>query len=134
MTENQKQWLNDLIEEYQIAASNERLWAKGAPDSETARMHAQNAYELAEFAEMLKTGLRKSTEFVHINDVWDFLDNFKTVREMEEAFEEIPSKFGSFSIINEYEVTVDGCMEIENTYWDDHTGEYEYDYHTVNIR
>ncbi len=55
MTENQKIWLEELIEEHQVAASNERLWAKGAPDTETARMHEENAEEHAEFADMLKT-------------------------------------------------------------------------------
>ena len=43
MTENQKIWLEELIEEHRIAASNERLWAKGAEDSETAAMHEENA-------------------------------------------------------------------------------------------
>ena len=34
---------NELAEQYAGAASNERLWAKGAPDAETARMHEENA-------------------------------------------------------------------------------------------
>ena len=55
MTENQKIWLEELIEEYQVAASNERLWAKGAPDMEAAQMHEANAEECAEFASMLAT-------------------------------------------------------------------------------
>lgn len=55
MTENQKIWLEELIEEYRVAASNERLWAKGAPDVETARMHEENAEENSEFADMLTT-------------------------------------------------------------------------------
>lgn len=55
MTENQKLWLKELIEEHRIAASNERLWAKGSPDSETAQMHEENAKEHAEFADMLST-------------------------------------------------------------------------------
>lgn len=49
MTEMQKQWLEldfeELIGEHLAAASNERLWAKGAPDQETAEMHEQNAEE-----------------------------------------------------------------------------------------
>jgi hypothetical protein len=53
MTENQKIWLEELIEEHRVAASNERLWAKGAPDHETAQMHEENAEEHAEFADML---------------------------------------------------------------------------------
>jgi hypothetical protein len=38
-----KQDMEELAEQYAGAASNERLWAKGAPDAETARMHEQNA-------------------------------------------------------------------------------------------
>lgn len=53
MTENQKIWLEELIEEHRVTASNERLWAKGAPDSETARMHEENAEEHFEFADIL---------------------------------------------------------------------------------
>ena len=53
MTENQKTWLEELIEEHRVAASNERLWSKGAADEEQARMHKENAEEHAEFAEML---------------------------------------------------------------------------------
>lgn len=53
MTENQKIWLEELIEEHRVAASNERLWAKGAPDVETVRMHEENAEEHSEFADML---------------------------------------------------------------------------------
>ena len=53
MTENQKTWLEELIEEHKVAASNERLWSKGAADEEQARMHEENAEEHAEFAEML---------------------------------------------------------------------------------
>ena len=54
MTENQKRWLEELIEEHHVAASNERLWAKGAPDLETAQMHEENADEHVEFAQMLE--------------------------------------------------------------------------------
>lgn len=53
MTENQKIWLEELIEEHRIAASNERLWAKGANDEEQARMHEENAEEHSDFADML---------------------------------------------------------------------------------
>lgn len=53
MTENQKSWLEALIKEHRVAASNERLWAKGADDDEQARMHEENAEEHTEFADML---------------------------------------------------------------------------------
>lgn len=55
MTENQKIWLEELIEEHRVAASNERLWSKGANDEEQARMHEENAEEHMEFANMLTT-------------------------------------------------------------------------------
>lgn len=55
MTETQKIWLEELIEEHRVAASNERLWAKGAPDAETAEMHEANAEEHMEFVDMLQT-------------------------------------------------------------------------------
>jgi hypothetical protein len=38
-----KQDMEELAEQYFGAASNERLWAKGAPDAESAQMHEQNA-------------------------------------------------------------------------------------------
>ena len=54
MTENQKIWLDELIEEHRVAASNERLWAKGGSShAEAARMHEENAEEHIEFANML---------------------------------------------------------------------------------
>ena len=55
MTENQKLWLEELIDGYQIAASNERLWSKGAADPEQAQMHKENAEELIDFANRLAT-------------------------------------------------------------------------------
>lgn len=44
----------ELMEQYQVAASNERLWAKGAPNQETATMHESNAEENAVLAEIYK--------------------------------------------------------------------------------
>lgn len=55
MTENQKLWLEELISDYRGAASNERLWAKGAKDAEQAQMHLDNAEECSGFADMLET-------------------------------------------------------------------------------
>lgn len=55
MTENQKMWLEELIEEHRVAASNERLWSKGASDPEQAMMHEENADEHIAFVNMLKT-------------------------------------------------------------------------------
>ena len=47
--------MKELAEQYEGAASNERLWANGADDVEQARMHEENAEEHIEFANMLTT-------------------------------------------------------------------------------
>lgn len=41
-------------EEYEVAASNERLWAKGAPDNETVQMHEENAEHCAMMAKLYR--------------------------------------------------------------------------------
>ena len=42
----------ELYEEYLEAASNERLWAKGAEDQEIAQMHEENAEHAYMMAQM----------------------------------------------------------------------------------
>lgn len=69
----------------------------------------------------------------HINDVWEYLDQFKTVEELEEAFGEVPSKFGGFDIVNRNTIEEDKCIEICNSYWDDNMGSYDYAYHCIYI-
>lgn len=44
----------ELAEQYEGAASNERLWAKGSPDVETAQMHEENAEHASMMAEMYR--------------------------------------------------------------------------------
>ena len=69
----------------------------------------------------------------HISEVWEFLDNFHTKKDLEKAFGEIPSKFGSFEIVNTQTYEEDGYFEICNSYWDENVGDYDYDYHTVEV-
>jgi hypothetical protein len=38
-----EQDFENLASEHEVAASNERIWAKGASDAETAAMHEGNA-------------------------------------------------------------------------------------------
>ena len=45
---------SELAEEYDGAASNERLWAKGANDSETAQMHEENAEHAVMMAQLYR--------------------------------------------------------------------------------
>lgn len=58
MTENMKIWLKRLYleaaEEHYGAASNEHLWALGAPTDEATMLHEMNANEHREFAMMLE--------------------------------------------------------------------------------
>lgn len=44
----------ELAEQYEGAASNERLWAKGAPNRETTAMQEGNAAECAYLADFYK--------------------------------------------------------------------------------
>lgn len=44
--------MEELAKQYEVAASNERLWAKGSPDAETAQMHEENAKHASAMAEM----------------------------------------------------------------------------------
>ena len=53
-----EQDFEEIAKEHEVAASNERLWAKGAPDSETTQMHTENAEELSDFADLLATLLK----------------------------------------------------------------------------
>lgn len=44
----------ELVEQYESAASNERLWAKGAEDADTAQMHEENAEHCAMMAQLYR--------------------------------------------------------------------------------
>lgn len=55
MTENQKIWLKELIDDYHTAAANEAIWAKGADNTEEAQMHEANSEELEGLADLLTT-------------------------------------------------------------------------------
>ena len=59
MTENQKLWLKEIIEEHRVAASNERLWSLGSNTTEQVNMHLESAEEHAEFADMLEELLKE---------------------------------------------------------------------------
>lgn len=45
---------SELAEEYDGAASNERLWALGAEDAETAQMHEENMEHALMMAKMYR--------------------------------------------------------------------------------
>ena len=57
-TGNMCQWFSDLldpeIKEAEVAAENEHVWALGADDAMTARMHEDNEEELKQYADYLK--------------------------------------------------------------------------------
>lgn len=58
-----------LAQEHEVAASNERLWAKGARDKEQAQMHEENAEVHVQLAEMYRKML---------GDVLAFLETYGT--------------------------------------------------------
>lgn len=51
-----------LAEEREVAASNERLWAKGSNSPETIAMHEENALECIELAEVYRRMAKKARE------------------------------------------------------------------------
>lgn len=59
LTPNQISWLKEVIEDHRIAASNERLWAMGAPDAETAEMHFTNSAEHIGLTDILENLLEE---------------------------------------------------------------------------
>lgn len=59
MTENQKLWLREIIDDHRVAASNERLWSLGSKTTEQINMHLENAEEHTEFADMLEELLKE---------------------------------------------------------------------------
>lgn len=71
--------------------------------------------------------------FNHINDVWDYLDNAESLKDLNVRMGNIPNKFGTFDIINEESWKEDGCIEIVNAYYDDNIGEMQEEYHTVDV-
>lgn len=49
-----KQDFEELAEQYEGAADNELLWALGAPDAETTKMHTQNVVHCRDMAKMYR--------------------------------------------------------------------------------
>lgn len=74
------------------------------------------------------------SECNHIDEIWDYLDQFKTKEELEEAFGDIPSKFGSFEIVNWKTYKEEGYFELCNSYWDKNTNDFDYDYHCIYFK
>ena len=133
MTENQKIWLEEIIEEHLVAASNERLWAKGAPDAEAAQMHEENAEEHVEFAETLKSLCNSEMHYEvwalgynadhSANDREVFLASFddrdaaikyaKTIETFADVYSATPEVLESFTIGEYMTVRVEECEEVD---------------------
>jgi hypothetical protein len=56
--------MEELAEQYAGAASNERLWSKGSPDTETARMHEENAEHNSEMAKFYHTLATRALDLI----------------------------------------------------------------------
>lgn len=59
-----EQDFENLAKEHEVAASNERLWAKGADDSDTAQMHEANAEGHLLLARMYRRMIGDTLAFV----------------------------------------------------------------------
>ena len=51
-----------LADDCEIAADNERVWARGSDDPEEAQMHVDNAEELAEVAKVYRRMAKDARE------------------------------------------------------------------------
>lgn len=56
--------MEELAEQYESAASNERLWAKGSPDTETAQMHEENAEHNSEMAKFYRSLATRALDLI----------------------------------------------------------------------
>lgn len=55
------------------------------------------------------------TEFEHVNDIWDLLEQCETLDQISDVLDEIPRKFGVWF----YDVIDEGVIEVTNQWWDD---------------
>lgn len=67
-----EQDFEELAKEHEVAASNERLWAKGSSDAETAAMHEENAERHIALAKMYRN--MKGDTLAFIETYEDYLN------------------------------------------------------------
>ena len=63
-----EQDLAELAEQYEGAADNELIWALGAPDAETTKMHTQNAVHCRDMAKMYRYLASRTSDLVESFD------------------------------------------------------------------
>jgi hypothetical protein len=56
--------LSELAEQYDGAGDNERLWALGAPDAETTKMHTQNMVHCRAMANLYRRLAQRALDLV----------------------------------------------------------------------
>lgn len=56
--------MNELAEQYDGAAENELLWALGAPDAETTKMHTQNVVQNREMAKFYRDLVTRALDLI----------------------------------------------------------------------
>ena len=56
--------LTAIAEEHEGTADNELLWALGAPNAESTKMHTENAWEHRKLAEMYRRMAEKSLTII----------------------------------------------------------------------
>lgn len=58
----------ELAEQYEGAADNELIWALGAPDAETTKMHTQNVVHCRDMAKMYRYLASRTSDLVESFD------------------------------------------------------------------
>lgn len=59
-----EQDFEELAEQYEGAADNELIWALGAPDAETTKMHTQNVVHCRDMAKMYRYLASRTSDLV----------------------------------------------------------------------
>jgi hypothetical protein len=54
------------------------------------------------------------TEFEHVNDIWDLLEQCETLDQISDVLDEIPRKFGTWF----YDIIGEDVVEVTNQWWD----------------
>ena len=60
--------LEELAKEYEGAADNELIWALGAPDAETTKMHTQNVVHCRDMAKMYRYLASRTSDLIESFD------------------------------------------------------------------
>jgi hypothetical protein len=76
------------------------------PDEEEDELEDEKEDDVEEFD--------PHTEFEHVNDIWDLLEQCETLDQISDVLDEIPRKFGTWF----YDIIGEDVVEVTNQWWD----------------